>query len=138
MAHVANHLQGLLLVEGTRTDVFHLLDGRRITGQDLLLWTNWPWCDSPHAPGGRYVRLMAISATNGRVTLVIVDKPGQERFYLLCRETPLSAPRLIWAWGRRSWIEHHFRTLLAGRSTPKAATAMWFARPRSTSFTASA
>jgi hypothetical protein len=30
---------------------------------------------------------------------------------LLCRETLISAPRLIRAWGRRSWIEHHFRTL---------------------------
>lgn len=111
MAHVASHLQGLLLMEGKRTDVFHLLDGRWITGQDLPPWTDWPWRDSPHVPGGRYVRLTAISATYGRVTLVIVDKPGQERFDLLCQETPISAPRLIRAWGRRSWIEHHFRTL---------------------------
>ena len=111
MAHVASHLQGLLLVEGKRTYVFHLRDGRRISGQDLLPWADWPWRDSPQVPGVRYVRLMATSATYGRVTLVIVDKPGQERFYLLCRETSISAPRLIRAWGRRSWIEHHFRTL---------------------------
>jgi hypothetical protein len=42
---------------------------------------------------------------------VLVDKAGEERFYWLCRETTISAPRLIRAWGRRSWIEHTFRTL---------------------------
>jgi hypothetical protein len=52
-----------------------------------------------------------MSATYGRVTLVLVDKPGEERFYLLCQETTLTAPRLIRAWHRRSWIEHTFRTL---------------------------
>jgi hypothetical protein len=36
---------------------------------------------------------------------------GEERYYLLCRETALSAPRLIRAWKRRRWIEHSFRTL---------------------------
>jgi len=41
----------------------------------------------------------------------MVDKPGHERFSLLCRETLLSAPRLIRAWGRRSWIAQHVRTL---------------------------
>jgi hypothetical protein len=111
MAQVASSWQGLFLVEGKRPDVFHRLDGRRMTGQDLLLWTDWPWRDSPQVPGVRYVRLTATSPTYGRVTLVIVDKPSQERFYLLCREASISAPRLIRAWGRRSWIEQHFRTL---------------------------
>jgi hypothetical protein len=111
MAHVAGHLQGLLLVEGKLTYVFHLLDGRRMTGQDLRTLANWPWRESSQVPGVRYARLTATSPTYGRVTLVIVDKPGHERFYLLCRETLISAPRLIRAWGRRSWIEHHFRTL---------------------------
>ena len=32
-------------------------------------------------------------------------------YYLLCQATSLTAPRLIRAWKRRSWIEHHFRTL---------------------------
>lgn len=111
MTHVASHLDGLLLVEGKRTYVFHLLDGRRMTGQDLLTCAHWPWRESAHVPGVRYVRLTATSPTYGRVTLVIVAKPGPERFYLLCQETFISAPRLIRAWARRSWIEHHFRTL---------------------------
>jgi hypothetical protein len=45
------------------------------------------------------------------VTLVIVDEPGQDRYDLLCRATSITAPRLIRAWKRRSWIEHHFRLL---------------------------
>jgi transposase len=45
------------------------------------------------------------------VTVVIVDEPGQDRYYLFCRTTSLTAPRLIRAWKRRSWIEHHFRLL---------------------------
>ena len=45
------------------------------------------------------------------MTLVRVDKPGEKRFYVLCRETRLSAPRLLRAWSRRSGIEHTFRTL---------------------------
>jgi hypothetical protein len=101
----------VVIGEGKRTYVFDLLDGRRMMGQDLLTLADWPWRDSPQVPGVRYVRLTATSATYGRVTLVIVERRRQERFYLLCRETPTSAPRLIRAWGRRSWIEHHFRTL---------------------------
>ena len=111
MAQVASHLHGLWLVEGKRTYVFHRLAGRRVTGQDLLTVADWPWRDSPQVPGVRYVRLTATSATDGRVTLVLVDTPGQERFSWLCQETPISAPRLIRAWGRRSWIAHPCRTL---------------------------
>ena len=59
----------------------------------------------------RYVRLTATSPTFGSVTVVIVDEPGQPRYSLLCQATPLTAPRLIRAWKRRSWIEHSFRTL---------------------------
>ena len=44
-------------------------------------------------------------------TVVIIDEPGQARYYLLCQATRLTAPRLIRAWKRRSWIEHHFRLL---------------------------
>jgi hypothetical protein len=43
--------------------------------------------------------------------VVIVDAPGQDRFYLLCLETERSAPQLIRRWRRRHWIEHYFRTL---------------------------
>jgi len=111
MAHVASHQHGMLLVEGKSTYVFHLNDGRRVTGQDLLTRGDWPRHDSAQLPGVRYVRLTATSQTYGAVTLVIVDKPGQDCFYLLCRQTSMAAPRLIRAWGRRSWIEHHFRLL---------------------------
>ena len=45
------------------------------------------------------------------MTLVIVDEPGQDRFYLLCLSTLLSAPQLIRRWRRRNWIEYCFRTL---------------------------
>jgi hypothetical protein len=57
------------------------------------------------------VRLTATSPTYGPVTVVIVDEPGQARYYRLCQATRLTAPRLIRAWKRRSWIEHHCRLL---------------------------
>ncbi len=59
----------------------------------------------------RYVHLQAQSPTYGAVTVVIVDEAGQDRFYLLCLETPLSAPVLIRRWHRRHWIEFVFRVL---------------------------
>jgi hypothetical protein len=59
----------------------------------------------------RYARLRAQSPTYGAVTVVIVDEPGQDRFYLLCLETTMSAPQLIRRWRRRNWIEFVFRTL---------------------------
>jgi hypothetical protein len=43
--------------------------------------------------------------------VILVDQPGRDCYDLLCRETSLTAPRLIRAWRRRSWIEHTFRTL---------------------------
>ncbi len=111
MTQVATGYQGTLVVEGKRSYVFHLANGSRIKGQDLLTGTDWCWHDSPQLPGIRYVRLTATSATFGAVTLVIVERMGEERFYLVCRETAIAAPRLIRAWRRRSWIEHTFRTL---------------------------
>ena len=42
---------------------------------------------------------------------MIVHEPGQDRFYLLCRDTERSAPELIRRWRRRNWIEFVFRTL---------------------------
>ena len=57
------------------------------------------------------MRLRATSPTYGKVTVVIVDEPRQDRFSLLCLETTLSAPQLIRRWRRRSWIEFVFRTL---------------------------
>lgn len=111
MAHVATVQQGTLLVEGKTSYVFSLPDGRRVKGQDLLIRSDWPWHDSAQLPRFRYARLTATSPSYGRVTVVIVDQPGRDRYYLLCRETMMAAPRLIRAWRRRSWIEHTFRTL---------------------------
>jgi hypothetical protein len=111
LGHVHTYQQGTLVVEGKRRYVFSMPDGRRVTGEDLRTRPDWPWRESPQAPGLRYARLTATSTTYGRVTLVLVDKPGEDRFYLLCQETLITAPRLIRAWSRRSWIEHTFRTL---------------------------
>jgi hypothetical protein len=110
-AHVALHHRGTMLVEGKSTYVFQLRDGRRVTGQELVSRADWPWQDSPQVPRVRYVRLTATSPTYGPVTVVIVDEPGPDRYYLLCRATTITAPRLIRAWKRRHWIEHHFRIL---------------------------
>jgi hypothetical protein len=71
----------------------------------------WPWCHSPQAPRVRYARLRTTSPTYGAVTLIVVDEPGVEQFYLLCLETVISGPRLIRAWKRRWWIVYCFRTL---------------------------
>ena len=43
--------------------------------------------------------------------MVIVDEPGQDRYYLFCRATSMSAPCLLRRWRRRNWIEFVFRTL---------------------------
>ena len=45
------------------------------------------------------------------MTVIIVEEPGEEQFYVMCLDTALSSPRLIRAWKRRSWSEHGFRTL---------------------------
>jgi hypothetical protein len=45
------------------------------------------------------------------VTLIVVDAPGEEQFYVMSLDTAISGPRLIRAWKRRRWIEHCFRTL---------------------------
>ena len=100
-----------VVVEGKRTDVFQWSDGRRVTGQELLTRADWPWRDSLQLPRRRYVRLTATSPTFGPVTVVIVKEPSQECYDLLCQATSLTAPRLIRAWKRRSWIEHSCRTL---------------------------
>ena len=103
--------QGTLLVEGKSTYAFTLADGRQVKGQDLHRGRDWPWREHPWEPRVRYVRLRATSPTYGPVTVVIVDEPGQDRFYLLCLETTLSGPQLIRRWRRRNWIEFVFRML---------------------------
>jgi hypothetical protein len=57
------------------------------------------------------VRLTATSPTYGPVTVITIDELGQAHYDLLCQATRLTAPCLIRARKRRSWIEHHFRLL---------------------------
>ena len=111
MQQVATHHQGTLLVEGKSPYVFILPDGRRVKGHDFVHRPDWPWGDSPWEPRVRYARLTATSPTYGEVTVVIVDEPGQDRYYLFCQATSMSAPWLIRRWRRRTWIEFVFRTL---------------------------
>jgi hypothetical protein len=111
MRHVATTHEGTFLVEGKSTYTFALPDGHQVKGSDLQQPSDWPWRESPHVPGVRYVRLRVTSPTYGAVTIVIVHEPSVELYYLLCLETDISGPRLIRAWKRRHWIEHCFRTL---------------------------
>jgi len=105
--------QGTVVVEGKRSYVFVRPDGRRVKGQQLLTLPDLPWHDSVQLPGVRYARLTVTSPTYGLVTLVLVEEPGQDPYYLLCLGTTIAAPRLIRAFGRRSWVEWCFRTLKA-------------------------
>jgi hypothetical protein len=111
MRHVTTTHQGTFLVEGKSTYVFELSDGRQIKGHDLQQQRDWPWRYSEQVPGVRYVRLQATSPTYGTVTLIVVEQPGEEQFYVMCLATAVSGPRLIRAWERRYWIEYCFRTL---------------------------
>jgi hypothetical protein len=111
MYHVATTHEGTLLVEGKSTYVFRLTDGRWVKGDDLQHQRDWPWRYSPQVSGVRYARLRATSPTYGAVTLIVVEEPGEDQFYVMCLETNISAPRLIRAWKRRWWIEYCFRTL---------------------------
>jgi len=111
MRHVATTHQGTFLVEGKSTYVFTLADGRQVNGEDLQHPREWHWRHSPQVPGVRYARLRATSPTYGAVTIIVVDAPGEEQFYVMCLDTAISGPRLIQAWKRRHWIEHCFRTL---------------------------
>jgi hypothetical protein len=112
MAHVADTHQGTLLVQGKATYTFYLEDGHKVKGADLVDEDQeWPFRQSLNAPDCRYARLRATSPTYGEVTVIIVDKLGEKRFYLLCFATSLQATRLLRLWARRHWIEQVFRTL---------------------------
>ena len=112
MAHVANTHQGTLLVQGKNSSTFYLEDGHKVKGADLVHDDDdWPWRQSLNTPDYRYARLRAKSPTYGQVTVILVDKPGEERFYLLCVASQLQATRLLRLWSRRHWIEQVFRTL---------------------------
>ena len=82
MKQVATQHQGTLLVEGKNTYVFLLPDGRKVKGHDFVHQPDWPWRASPWEPRVRYARLTVTSPTYGEVTVVIVDEPGQDRYYL--------------------------------------------------------
>ena len=111
MRHVHDAHQGTLLVQGKSTYAFRLDDGRKVTGGDLVNDDDWPWRQSLDAPGCRYARLRAQRATYGKVTLMLVDKAGEDRFYIFCLTTPIRATRLLRVWSRRHLIEPVFRTL---------------------------
>ena len=87
---------------------------RRAPGQGAVTCSSTaigPGGHSEQVPGVRYARLRATSPTYGAVTLIVVDEPREEQFYVMCLDTAISGPRLIRAWKRRHWIEHCFRTL---------------------------
>lgn len=111
MGHVANVHQGTLLVQGKTIYTFYLEDGRKVHGRDFIQDDAWPWQQSWHAPGCRYARLRATSPTYGAVTVIIVDKPGEDRLYLFCLATQIQVTRLLRAWSRRNLIEQVFRIL---------------------------
>ena len=98
-------------LEGKSTYTFELADGRQVKGHDLQQDREWPWRYSEQVPGVRYARLRATSPTYGAVTLIVVEEPREEQFYVMCLATAISGPRLIRAWKRRHWIEYCFRTL---------------------------
>jgi DDE superfamily endonuclease len=111
MAHVTNTHHGTVLVQGKATYTFTLADGHKVKGADFIHQDDWPWRQSLHARGCRYARLRANSPTYGEVTLLLVDKPGEDRFYLLCFASQIPATRLLRLWSRRHLIEQVFRTL---------------------------
>ena len=111
MRHVSNRHQGTLLVQGKSTYAFTLEGGQKVKGADLIKGDQWPWRQSLHAPGCRDARLWAKSATYGEVTLIRVDKAGEDRFYLFCLASDIPATRLLRVWSRRNLIEQVFRIL---------------------------
>jgi hypothetical protein len=111
MRHVATTHEGTFLVEGKSTYTFELPDGRQVKGHELQQHREWPWRQSEQVPGVRYARLRATSPTYGTVTIIVVNEPREEQFYVMCLDTAISGPRLIRAWKRRHWIEYCFRTL---------------------------
>jgi hypothetical protein len=110
MSYVATMHQGTFLVEGKSSYVFELPNGRQVKGHDLQ-HREWPWRHSEQVSEVRYARLRSISPTYGAVTLIVIEEPGEQQFYLMCLATAISGPRLIRAWKRRHWIEYCFRTL---------------------------
>jgi hypothetical protein len=111
MRHGRDRHQGTLLVQGKSTYAVTLADGQKVKGAELTKGDQWPWRHSLHAPGCRYARLRAYSATYGEGTLSLVDKVGEDRFYLFCLASEIPATRLLRVWSRRNLIEQVCRIL---------------------------
>lgn len=111
MRYIRDQHQDVFLVQGKSSYAFTLRDGRKIKGKDLLRDEALPWRQSLDAPGCRYARLRARSATYGEVTLIAVDKAGEDRFYLMTLDQQMPSTRLLRLWSRRTLIEQVFRTL---------------------------
>ncbi len=111
MRWVADAHQGTLLVQGKRSYVFPLEDGRKVHGSDFVKPAHWAWQRSLHAPGCRYVRLRARSRTYGQVLLSVVDTPGEKPCYLISMSLTIPVTRLMRAWNQRHWIEQMVRLL---------------------------
>jgi hypothetical protein len=110
MYHGSDALKGTLLVHGQSTSTFMLHDGRQVKGSDVVHGDDWPGRQSLAAPGWRYARLRAMSATDGAGTLILVDKAGEDRFSLCCWATAMRATRLLRVWARRHLIDQVLRT----------------------------
>jgi hypothetical protein len=78
--HDAHH--GTVLVEGKQASAFTVADGQQGKGHDVLHGQGWHWRQHPWEVGVRYVRLRAPRPPDGPVTVVIVEEPDPDRFYL--------------------------------------------------------
>jgi hypothetical protein len=94
--------QRTFLVQGKRSDVFERPDGCQVQGEDLQQHSGWPWRHSPQIPGVRYAWRRATSSTYGAATILMVNEPNTDQFYLMYIETAISAPQLIRTWKRPS------------------------------------
>jgi hypothetical protein len=66
-----------------------------VKGHDLQKPGDCPWRQSLQVPGVHYARLRATSPTYGAATVIMVNEPGVDQFYLMSVETAISGPRLI-------------------------------------------
>ena len=112
MAHVANTHQGTFRVQGKNASPVSLEDGHKVQGADGVHDDHdWPWRQRLNTPDSRYARLRAKRPTSGQGTVILVDKPGAERFALWCVASQLQATRLLRLWSRRHWMAQVCRTL---------------------------
>jgi hypothetical protein len=121
--------QGTVRVEGQGAAGLTVADGRRGPGSDRPQGAAWPWRQPPWEPRVRYVRWRATSPTSGKVTVVLVEAPQQDRGALRGLETPLSAPQWLRRWRRRRWSAVVLRPL-----TPLVAPEAWQVRSADASY----